>query len=63
MLLNGAGHIERIVFNEKWEEVRREAFLNELRQRIRDVRQGPDGAVWVLTDAPDGRLLRLAPGT
>lgn len=29
--------------------------------RIRDVRQGPDGAVWVLTDESDGRLLRLTP--
>lgn len=30
-------------------------------ERVRDVRQGPDGAVWVLTDSPDGRLLRLSP--
>lgn len=30
--------------------------------RIRDVRQGPDGAVWVLTDERSGRLLRLIPG-
>lgn len=29
--------------------------------RVRDVRQGPDGAVYVLTDAPDGKLLRLSP--
>lgn len=30
--------------------------------RIRDVRQGPDGALWVLTDERNGRLLRLTPG-
>src|SRR3546814_3228050 len=30
--------------------------------RIRDVQQGPDGAIWVLTDERDGRLLRLPPG-
>jgi glucose/arabinose dehydrogenase len=30
--------------------------------RIRDVRQGPDGFVYLLTDARDGRLLRLQPG-
>ena len=29
--------------------------------RIRDVRFGPDGALWFLTDAPNGRLLRAAP--
>lgn len=29
--------------------------------RIRDVRQGPDGAVYALTDESDGKLLRLAP--
>jgi glucose/arabinose dehydrogenase len=30
--------------------------------RVRDVRAGPDGAVYVLTDDSDGRLLRLSPG-
>lgn len=29
--------------------------------RVRDVRQGPDGLLYVLTDAPDGSLLRLSP--
>jgi glucose/arabinose dehydrogenase len=32
-----------------------------LRRRIRDVKQGPDGAVYVITDAADGEILRLAP--
>jgi glucose/arabinose dehydrogenase len=32
-----------------------------LRHRIRDVRQGPDGLLYLLTDSPDGLLLRLAP--
>src|SRR5438552_2114428 len=40
---------------------REERLLQELRERIRDVRQGPDGAVWLLTDHPDGRILRLTP--
>jgi len=35
--------------------------LRELRERIRDVRQGPDGALWLLTDNSSGRILRLAP--
>ena len=36
-------------------------LLQELDQRIRDVRQGPDGLLYVLTDEPDGRLVRLLP--
>ncbi|HKF69571.1 MAG TPA: PQQ-dependent sugar dehydrogenase, partial [Vicinamibacterales bacterium] len=48
--IDRTGHIERIVFNTKWEEIRREQMLNELHQRIRDIRQGPDGLLYVLTD-------------
>ncbi|HVS66035.1 MAG TPA: PQQ-dependent sugar dehydrogenase [Thermoanaerobaculia bacterium] len=55
------GHLERIVFNERGEELRRESMLRELRQRIRDVRQGPDGLLYVLTEENDGALLRLEP--
>jgi glucose/arabinose dehydrogenase len=33
----------------------------QLRTRIRDVRQGPDGALWLATDSPNGRILRVAP--
>jgi glucose/arabinose dehydrogenase len=29
--------------------------------RIREVEQGPDGAVWLLEDGPEGRLLKLTP--
>jgi glucose/arabinose dehydrogenase len=32
-----------------------------LRERIRDVRQGPDGALWLLTDSGNGRVLRVVP--
>ncbi len=42
--------------------VAEEKLLVDLGARIRDVRMGPDGAVWVLTDDTDGRLLRLVPG-
>ena len=56
----GTGHLERIVFNAKSEELRRESMLNELRQRIREVRQGPDGLLYLLTDEDDGVLLRGA---
>ncbi|MEW5729023.1 MAG: PQQ-dependent sugar dehydrogenase, partial [Pseudomonadota bacterium] len=33
----------------------------DLGARVRDVRQGPDGAVYVLTDQDDGAILRLTP--
>jgi len=36
-------------------------YLEDLGERIRDVRVGPDGRVWLLTDSPDGRILRLSP--
>ncbi len=66
------GHLERIVFNAEGEEIRRESMLTELKQRIRDVRQGPDGLLYVLTEdghrpdleggLPDGAaLLRIEP--
>ena len=38
-----------------------ERLLQGLHERIRDVRMGPDGALWLLTDNPAGRILRLAP--
>jgi aldose sugar dehydrogenase len=57
----GTGHLERILFNDKMEELRREALLRELRQRIRDVRQGPDGLLYLLTDEKEGAVLRIEP--
>jgi glucose/arabinose dehydrogenase len=57
----GTGHVERIVFNDKAEELRRESMLGELRQRIREVRQGPDGYLYLLTEEEDGALLRIEP--
>jgi aldose sugar dehydrogenase len=41
--------------------VKEERLLQELRERIRDVREGPDGALWLATDSSSGRILRLAP--
>jgi len=55
------GQIQRIVFNEEWHELRREPMLMELQQRIRDVRQGLDGLLYVLTAEEDGALLRIEP--
>ena len=36
-------------------------MLKELRERIRDVREGPDGSVYLLTDSSEGRILRVRP--
>ena len=40
---------------------REERYLSELNERIRDVRRGPDGLVYLVTDSRDGRLLRVGP--
>ena len=57
------GQLQRIVFNENWQEIRRESLLRELHQRIRDVRQSPDGFLYVLTAEKDGALLRIEPAS
>jgi len=57
----GYPHLERLVFNEKWDETSRQALLVDMKQRIRDVRQGPDELVYVLTDEENGALIRLEP--
>ncbi len=57
------GHLQRIVFNDEWEVVRSEMLLFDLHQRIRDVEQGPDGYLYVMTDeGADSALMRLSPG-
>ena len=64
------GHVERIRFNQRGLEQRREWLLADLRRRIRDVKQGPDGLIYVLTAGSflgvdpalgDAALLRIAP--
>ena len=63
------GHLERISFTRQGHEQRREWLLADLRQRIRDVRQGSDGLLYVLTDgarmadrnATDAAVLRIEP--
>lgn len=57
----GTGQLTRILFNEDMQELRREVLLAELHQRIRDVRQGPDGLLYVLTDEAAGAVLRIEP--
>jgi glucose/arabinose dehydrogenase len=47
--------------NSVGETVGIDVLLQNLHERIRDVRQGPDGALWLLTDSSNGRVLRVAP--
>jgi glucose/arabinose dehydrogenase len=55
------GHVQRITFAENGAAIQREPILAQLRQRIRDVRPGPDGLLYVLTDENPGVLLRIEP--
>lgn len=55
------GGIERIVFNAKMEDLRRETMFTELHQRFRDVRQGPDGLLYAVTDEDDAVVMRIEP--
>jgi glucose/arabinose dehydrogenase len=57
----GTGRLDRILFNQQMEELRRESLLVDLRQRIRDVAQGPDGLLYVITDEDEGAVLRIEP--
>ena len=57
----GTGHLERVLVNDKLEELRRESLLAPLRMRIRDVRQGPDELLYVLVDHENGGVLRIEP--
>jgi len=58
----GTGQLQRILFNENMEELRREPLLVDLHLRIRDVKQGPDELLYLLTDDPkDGAVLKIEP--
>ena len=57
----GNPHLERITLDKNQDETAREALLVDLKQRIRDVRQGPDGLIYVLTDENNGQLIRIEP--
>jgi len=52
-------HVARLVI-ENDKVVGEERLLTGLGERIRDIAVGPDGAVWVITDEDDGKLVRLA---
>ena len=55
------GHIQRITFSDEGVPPAREPILTDLHQRIRDVKPGPDGNLYVLTDQNPGAVLRISP--
>lgn len=56
----GSKHLVRLTLDGD-KVVGEERLLTELKQRIRDVVVGPDGALYVATDSPSGKVLRVAP--
>jgi glucose/arabinose dehydrogenase len=59
--VNGTGALIRVVFNDKLQETRQESLLDSLHQRFKDVRQGPDGLLYALTDEANSVLMRISP--
>ena len=57
----GTGRLDRILINKNYEELRRETLLGDLHRRIRDVKQGRDGLLYLLTDEANGVMLRIEP--
>ena len=57
----GTGRLDRILINRNYEELRRETLLGDLRRRIRDVKQGRDGLLYVATDETDAVILKIEP--
>jgi glucose/arabinose dehydrogenase len=57
----GTGHLQRVLINDQMEELRREILFYDLHQRVRDVKQGPDGFIYMAVEQKDGSILRIVP--
>ena len=58
---NTGQHVQRVWFNDKGLPIGREILLGELKQRIREIKPGPDGCLYALTDETFGAILRIEP--
>ena len=54
------GALVRLVL-ENGRVVKEERYLGDLRERFRDIQQGPDGFLYAVTDSSNGRVLRIVP--
>jgi glucose/arabinose dehydrogenase len=64
LFIGGLGSLNVVRLSVKGEQVvGEERLLQDMqpRERIRNVRQGPDGALYLLTDNPKGRILKVVP--
>ena len=62
LFIGGMGSLNLVRLDVKGERVTgEERLLRENKERIRDVRQGPEGAIYAITDADPGRILKLVP--
>ncbi len=52
--------VQRLVMKDG-EVVAHEVLAEDIGERVRDLKQGPDGAVYIVTDDADGRIVRMAP--
>jgi glucose/arabinose dehydrogenase len=59
--INQTGALIRTALGENYGELRRERLLLQLHQRVRDMVQGPDGNIYVLTDGPENAVLKVEP--
>src|SRR5690606_36928066 len=53
--------VRRVPMNSPTEPGTQQVMFEEVGQRMRDVRTGPDGMLYLLTDEPDGQVLRVLP--
>ncbi len=56
------GALVRLVL-ENGKITKEERYLGDLRERFRDIQQGPDGFLYAVTDSPNGRVLRIVPAS
>jgi glucose/arabinose dehydrogenase len=57
----GTGHLERVMINRDYQEMRRESLITNLHQRVRDVEMGPDEFLYLATEQRDGAILKIEP--